>query len=114
MDEISSARRARLRRRLLTASIVVFSLAGIMPGKLHAGVSQEVPKSTPQDPRATAQDTRPGETLSERLDRNSGVIHPPAGVDPDIAVPAPNPHPNSTPVIPPPGTPGGNPSAKPK
>jgi len=114
MDEISSAGHARLRRRLLTASIVVLPLAGIVPGTLHAGVSQEVPKSAPQDPRATAQDKRPGETLSERLDRNSGVIHPPAGLDPDIAVPAPNPHPNSTPVIPPPGAPGGNPSVQPK
>jgi hypothetical protein len=114
MDEISSARQTRLRRRLLTASIVVLSLAGIVPRTLHAGVSQEVPKTAPQDPRATAQDKRPGETLSDRLDRNSGVIHPPTGVDPGIAAPVPDPHPNSTPVIPPPGTPGGDPSVQPK
>ena len=93
MDEMSSARHARLRRRLLTASIVVFSLKGIVPGMLHAGVSQEVPKSAPQDPRATAQDKRPGETLSERLDRNSGVIHPPAGVDPEHRRPRSQPSP---------------------
>jgi hypothetical protein len=114
MDEFSSARHARLRRRLLTASIVVLSLAGIVPGTLHAGVSQEVPKSAPLDPRAMAQNKRPGETLSERLDRNSGVIHPPAGVDPGIAVPVPDPHPNSTPMIPPPGPPCGKPSVQPK
>ena len=114
MDDISSARHSRLRRGLLTASVVVLPLTGIVPGMLHAGVSKEAPKSAPQDPRATAQDKRPGETLSERLDRNSGVIHPPAGVDPGIAAPVPDPHPNSTPVIPPPGTPGGNPSVQPK
>jgi hypothetical protein len=114
MDDISSPRYARLRRRLLTASIVVTPLTGIVPGALHAGVPQEAPKSAPQDPRATAEDKRPGETLSERLDRNSGVIHPPAGVDPGIAASVPDPHPNSTPVIPPPGTPGGNPSVQPK
>ena len=101
MDDISSARHSRLRRRLLTASMAVLSLAGFVPG-------------TPQDPRATAQDKRPAEILSERLDRNSGVIHPPAGVDPGIAAPVPDPHPNSTPVISPPGTPGGNPSVQPK
>ncbi len=114
MDDISSALHGRLRRSLLMASVVVLPLTGIAPAALHAGVSQEAPKTSQQDPRATAQDRRPGETLSERLDRNSGVIHPPAGVDPGIAAPVPDPHPHSTPVIPPPGTPGGNPSVDPK
>ncbi len=112
MEEVSQ--HASLRRKLLLASIAIFPHAGMGSSELHAGVSQEAPKTAPQDPRATAQDRRQGETLSERLDRNSGVIQPPAGVDPGIAVPAPDPHPNSTTVIPPPGTPGGNPSVQPK
>ncbi|HWX48317.1 MAG TPA: hypothetical protein VNZ61_09705 [Roseomonas sp.] len=46
--------------------------------------------------------------------RNSGVIPPPPGIDPQIHVPAPNPTPNTMPVIPPPGTPGGNPTVQPR
>lgn len=52
---------------------------------------------------------RPGETLSDRLNRTDGVITPRSNIDPDIRVPAPVPNPNTTPVIPPPGSPG-NPS----
>jgi hypothetical protein len=44
----------------------------------------------------------------------TGVIKPPAGLDPQIQAPVPNPHPNTTPVIPPPGTPGGDPNVQPK
>ena len=100
-----------LRRTLLAIAMALLPFAA---RELKADVSQEAPKTAPQDPRATAQDRRPGETLSERLDRNNGVIHPPAGTDPGIAVPAPDPNPGSTPVIPPPGTPGGNPHLQPK
>ncbi len=79
-----------------------------------AQAAQEAPKTAPQAPNSTRSDTRPGETLSERLDRNNGVIHPPTGTDPGMAAPVPDPHPRSTPVIPPPGSPGGNPSVQPK
>ena len=102
---------SKLRHALLALTITFLPLA---PLGVKADISQEAPKAAPQAPVATAQDRRPGETLSERLDRNSGVIHPPAGMDPGIAVPVPDPNPNSTPVIPPPGTPGGNPSVQPK
>jgi hypothetical protein len=111
MAEISSGASSMLHRKLLAIAMILLPLA---PSELKADVSQEAPKAVPQDPRATGQDKRPGETLSERLDRNSGVIHLPAGVDPGIAVPAPNPDPHTTPVIPPPGTPGGDPSVQPK
>ncbi len=100
-----------IRRELLAISMTFLSF---IPIELKADVSKDSPKTAPQDPSSTAQDRRPGETLSERLDRNSGVIKPPAGVDPGIAVPAPDPNPRTTPVIPPPGTPGGNPSVQPK
>jgi len=79
-----------------------------------ASPAQEAPKSPPQNPSATARDRRPGETLSDQLDRNKGVIRPPAGMDSGIAAPVPDPAPGTTPVIPPPGTPGGNPNIQPK
>jgi hypothetical protein len=54
------------------------------------------------------------ENLSEQLDRNKGVITPPATGDTGIYTEAPNPNPGTTPVIPPPGTPGGDQSVEPK
>ena len=50
--------------------------------------------------------------LSQELSRSKGVICPPAGVDPGLAVPPVGG--GRTPVIPPPGTPGGNPNVVPK
>ena len=55
---------------------------------------------------------RPDQTLSEKLERTEGVICPPPGVDPEIAVPPPGG--GITPVIPPPGSPGGDPTVRPK
>jgi hypothetical protein len=90
-------------------------LLSVVPSELCAQpAGKDAPKTPPQDPNSTQSDTRRGETLSERLDRNNGVITPPSGTDPGIAVPAPVPNPNSTPVIPPPGSPGGNQSVRPK
>jgi hypothetical protein len=59
----------------------------------------------------------PGETtgnanLSDKLSRSKGVICPPAGIDPGLAVPPLGG--GLTPVIPPPGTPGGDPGLVPK
>jgi hypothetical protein len=56
----------------------------------------------------------PAQNPSERLDRSQGVIRPPAGVDPGMQVPPPDPGSQRTPVIPPPGTPGGDPTIEPK
>jgi hypothetical protein len=53
-----------------------------------------------------------GPTLSDQLEGSKGVIKPPANVDPDMRVPAPDV--GRTPVIPPPGTPGGNQDVQPK
>ena len=53
------------------------------------------------------------ENLSDRLDRTDGVIRPPAGVDPQMQVPPPEPG-ARMPVIPPPGTPGGDQRVAPK
>jgi hypothetical protein len=52
------------------------------------------------------------QTLSEKLERSDGIICPPLGVDPEIAVVPPGG--GKTPVIPPPGSPGGDPTVRPK
>lgn len=106
--------RKRRKRRAAASFAAVLAVAWIAPSAVYAGAQQDTPQSAPRDPRAPAEERRSDETLSDRLDRNNGVLHPPAGVDPKITVPAPDPNPHSTPVIPPPGTPGGNPSVVPK
>jgi hypothetical protein len=50
--------------------------------------------------------------LIEQLSESKGVICPPAGIDPGIAVPPVGG--GRTPVIPPPGSPGGDPNLQPK
>ncbi len=52
-------------------------------------------------------------SLSHRLSRSGGVIHPPPTPDRGVVAP-PNQGTSRTPVIPPPGTPGGNPLIQPK
>jgi len=52
------------------------------------------------------------EPLSNKLDRQNGVIHPPAGVDSGMAQTPPAA--GKTPVIPPAGTPGGSRGTTPK
>src|SRR5437867_4292833 len=67
----------------------------------------------PQVPnRAAPQPSGPNETLSDKLERTEGVVCPPAGVDPEIAIPPPGG--GRTPIIPPPGSPGGDPTVRPK
>jgi hypothetical protein len=58
--------------------------------------------------------TTPGESLSNQLDRDEGVIKPRPGIDPEIHAPAPDPNPGTTPVIPPPGSPGNPSNVRPK
>jgi hypothetical protein len=53
------------------------------------------------------------QTLSERLDRSGGVIHPPGNVDPQMQVKPPATG-DKMPVVPAPGSPGGDPNVKPK
>lgn len=50
--------------------------------------------------------------LSDKLSESKGIICPPAGIDPEIAIrPPPT---GNTKIIPPPGTPGGDPTVEPK
>jgi hypothetical protein len=67
-----------------------------------------------QDPRSTGATARPGENLSQRLERTEGVIRPPSDLNPDSRVRPPVADPGTTRVIPPPGEPGGNPLVQPK
>jgi hypothetical protein len=78
------------------------------------GSDQSVPIDPKQDPRSTTTSARPGETLSERLDRTDGVIRPPSDLNPDMSVRPPVPDPGTTPVIPPPGSSGGDQRVEPK
>ena len=55
-----------------------------------------------------------GEPLSNKLDRQGGVIIPPADIDSGLAKSPPKSAGENTPIIPPPGTPGGKPGANPK
>ena len=54
-----------------------------------------------------------GDTLSDRLSRQQGMLHPPS-VDPGISAPLPSHGQGAMPVIPPPGSPGGNQAVVPK
>jgi hypothetical protein len=67
-----------------------------------------------QDPRSTSATARPGENLSERLERTEGVIRPPSDLNPDVRARPPVADPGTTRVIPPPGEPGGNQLLQPK
>src|SRR5215208_2457541 len=106
----------RLMLPYLASIGLVLQMAGSGASAQNAPDQQNPRTQTaPQDPRSTQSDSRPGETLSERLDRTDGVIRPPATVTPDMPqARPPAPDPRTTPVIPPPGTPGGNPQIEPK
>jgi hypothetical protein len=90
-----------------------FLMAALVAAGCCTSVVAQTPPTSPDVP-GTTRSTGAGETLSERLHESEGVIRPPAGIDPEIRVPAPVPDPGTTPVIPPPGSPGGNPAIQPK
>ncbi len=75
-----------------------------------------VPKSP--DAHNPAADQQPpvktDEPLSEKLDKNEGVLVPPSGVDPKIHIDPPAETGDRMPVIVPPGEPGGNQQIQPK
>jgi len=99
---------------LITALQIAAACCGAFAQDLPAQQNPET-RAPPQDPRSTGLDARPGETLSDRLERTQGVIRPPASIAPDMPqARPPAPDPGTTPVIPPPGTPGGNPQVEPK
>jgi hypothetical protein len=79
-------------------------------------VAQTAPPVAPATPPVPGSTNVPPEVIKPpaQPQAQSGVVHPPSGVDPAIVKPAPQVAPQATPVIPPPGTPGGNPNVQPK
>jgi hypothetical protein len=115
------ARMMPLRTRLFAtclvavASTVQLDASGTLAQTTPTQQNPDQVQKGMQDPRSTQSDARPGESLSERLDRTDGVIRPPPDVAPEMPqARPPAPDPGTTPVIPPPGTPGGNQQVVPK
>ena len=104
------------RMHLFAAVSAGLALAHAVPCGAQT-VDQKPAAETP--PQTIPEDTRPGrsgsseEPLGKKLHRTDGVLHPPRGVDPGVAIPPPSTGSNM-PVIPPPGTPGGNTAIEPK
>ena len=73
--------------------------------------ADKAPGKIPEDPATSGSSTEP---LSEKLDRQGGVLRPPAGVDREMTQPPPAIGSHSMPVIPPPGTPDGKPEINPR
>jgi hypothetical protein len=81
------------------------------PSATNCAPSRVAPEQgTITSPDATTGQAR--EPLGDRLARSDGVICPPAGVDTEMRVPAPEG--GNMPVIAPPGSPGGDPNVRPK
>jgi hypothetical protein len=106
--------------------IIVGTMLAVAAGAPLCAVAQDrvVPPLLSPSPNAECQrqtgglpPPAPGETtgsanLSEQLSRSKGVICPPAGIDPGLALPPVGG--GITSVIPPPGTRGGDPGLIPK
>ena len=108
-------------QRYVVLSILLITLGGgVAAGQTTAPPAQNTPNPSsraacPPDVRPNSPTVGSGQSnpnLSDQLANSSGVICPPAGVDPEMSVPPPGG--GRTPVIPPPGSPGGDQSIKPK
>jgi hypothetical protein len=81
------------------------------PSATNCAPSRAAPEQgTITSPDATTGQAR--EPLGDKLARSDGVLCPPAGIDTEMRVPAPEV--GTMPVIPPPGSPGGDPNVRPK
>jgi hypothetical protein len=79
-----------------------------------AAWAEPLPSDRDRQPRSETEGQAPSsQDLSERLDRQRGVIRPPQSVDPGMQVSPPDPD-TRMPVVPPPGSPGGDPTIEPK
>jgi hypothetical protein len=114
-----SIERMEKQMRLEKLAIAFAAVALSVP----AALAQPTPAPLPNERRDCPPDvanpvaprndeTNGSANLSKELSQSNGVICPPAGVDPGLAVPPVGG--GRTPVIPPPGTPGGNPNVIPK
>src|ERR1700722_17385423 len=106
-----------MQTRFIAAAIAAAISASAAQAQSERPVPPSATPSTRRDcpPSAgnpPAKETTGSAPLSDRLAQSKGVICPPAGVDPGIAVPPVGG--GRMPVIPPPGTPGGDPGIVPK
>jgi hypothetical protein len=108
-----------MRNRTIAAAIAVVISTSVAQAQPERPVPPSASPSTRSDcapgldsPRPPGNETTGSRDLSDRLAQSKGVICPPAGVDPGIAVPPVGG--GRMPVIPPPGTPGGDPGIVPK
>ena len=98
-----------LRIGFVAASMLLVAVPG------SAAEKDVLPPSTPSRqtvPEAASGSGSADEPLSDKLQRQGGVIRPPAGIDPEMTQKPPAE--GKTPVIRPPGTPGGDQSVQPK
>lgn len=106
----------RLNRCAALAAIFAAAVWAV-PAPCVAAAANVAPETA--SPQTVPEDTEPGKSgssggsLSDKLDRSDGVIHPPPGIDPEMSK-SPPPTGSTMPVIPPPGTPGGEPGVEPK
>lgn len=104
--------RRRQHLMLLALSGLCLSMAaGTAPAQPAppAQLPETVPDATeppgqtmPADPAPDAGGDNPPSSLTEKLERNDGVLKPPTGIDPEIREPIPEDFNSSMPVIPPP------------
>ena len=95
----------------LLAGAAPASAAPVSSSNANPTADKPAQRTVPQDPATSGSSTEP---LSDKLDRQRGIIHPPGDVDPGMTQAPPAIGSQSTPVIPPPGSPGGKPGVNPK
>jgi hypothetical protein len=97
----------------LLAGSALSAAAGVTPTSPNKDqtIGKTAPQTVPEDPATSGSSTEP---LSDKLDRQGGIIHPPGDVDPGMTQAPPAIGSQSTPVIPPPGSPGGKHGLNPK
>ena len=98
----------RNRIRRVARAVIVASAASVALASALAAEPGDAEKPSERTPQA--QPVAPPDEGGV----HTGIIHPPATIDPGMTKPAPNPQAFPTPVVPPPGTPGGNPQVIPK
>jgi hypothetical protein len=92
----------------------ILLLGILIIGGTGSAFAQEGKLSIAENQSGQTPSVKPGESLSNSLERNNGVLKPPPTGDSAIETTVPNPDPGTTIVIPPPGTPGGNQNIQPK
>jgi hypothetical protein len=110
-----------MRSSTIAVALAAAALLATTTAQAQSNRSEPPPSSSPSNRNCSpglgnaaprSNETTGNRPLSEQLSESKGVICPPAGVDPGIAVPPVGG--GRTPVIPPPGTPGGDPNLQPK